>query len=70
MKVVIEKETDEIDAEEILKNKQVKRFGDGGAHILVPKKHLGSTATILIHAPVGSWAEHMRKSIKNKKAKK
>jgi putative transposon-encoded protein len=69
MKVFIEKESDEIDAEEILKNKQVKRFGDGGAHILVPKKHLGSTATILIHAQVGSWAEHVRKAIK-KKAKK
>jgi len=49
------------DIEEIL-SREVKRFGDGSAHVLIPKKHLGRNAQITI------WKKDEKENeLKNKK---
>jgi len=62
MKIDIPKE--EIDAEEILE-RQIKKFGKS-SHVILPQKHVGKKATIIIHFPIGAWITGYLKKYKKK----
>lgn len=66
MKVIFD-DSEEINAKEIIKGKKVKKFGAGGGHIIVSKQFVNKKATIIIHAPTGSYIEAIRKFTKKGK---
>ena len=48
-KVVIAEETVIKEVEDILKDQKIKEFGKNGAHITVPKQHIGKKAIIGVY---------------------
>ena len=69
VKIRIEKETEAIEAEEILKRK-VKPFGTNGGHITMPKKYIGQDTVVLVKEAVGQFIAGYKKSVKRLNKKK
>ena len=63
-KIRIERQTESIEAEEIIE-REVKSFSGGtSAHIIVPKKFIGQKAFIIIEEATGNFISGFRKKFK------
>ena len=66
MKVEIRQSDYEIDAEEVIE-REVKPFGKGSAHIIVPKKWLGHNVVVVFKNKVGQWLKGYKKKYAKEK---
>lgn len=68
-KIRIERQTETIDAEEILE-REVKRFSGGtSAHIIMPKKFIGQKAFIIIEEATGNFISGFKRGLERLKKK-
>lgn len=56
----------DFEAEAVIE-KEVKPFGKGSAHIILPKKWVGHTVVIAIRELTGQWLTGYKKKYKNEK---
>ena len=68
-KIRIERQTETIEAEEILE-KEVKPFSKTSAHIILPKKFIGQKAFIIIEEMTGNFISGFKKKFKELNKKK
>ena len=66
MKVEIKRPDLEFEAEEVIE-REVKPFGKGSAHIIVPKKWLGYYVVVVFKSKVGQWLKGYRKKYAKEK---
>ena len=68
-KIRIERNTETIEAEEILE-REVKPFGTSGGHIIMPKRFIGQKAFIIIEEMTGNFISGFKKKFKELNKKK
>lgn len=68
-KIRIERQTETIEAEEIIE-REIKPFSKTSAHIILPKKFIGQKAFIIIEEATGNFISGFKKKFKELNKKK